>query len=100
VSENERFISGKLPGRAVLLYDTRETNRIEDIFPYPAPEVEKNLRVGNIDKSKGLVIGWVKEKHRERIDDRWGICWDKFIRLVFPFTGCKKPSLENICGTT
>lgn len=40
---------------------------------------------GNIDKSKGLAIGWEKEKHRERIHDRGGKCWDKFYQAGISF---------------
>jgi hypothetical protein len=58
--------------------DIKVTGRIEEIFPYMVPEVEKTMRIGSVNRSKGVVTGWEEELYRERIDNNIGICypWD------------------------
>ena len=53
--------------------DVKVTGRIEDVFPYAVPDVEKTMRIGRVDKSQGVVTDWKEELHRERIDGRIGI---------------------------
>jgi hypothetical protein len=50
------------------LTDIREADRLEDIFPYAVPETgDVSMMVGMVDPAKGVVIGWEKEKRRERV---------------------------------
>ncbi|MGF1587610.1 MAG: LVIVD repeat-containing protein [Bacteroidales bacterium] len=55
--------------------DIKVTGRIEEIFPYMVPEVEKTMRIGSVNSSKGVVTGWKEELYRERIDNNIGICY-------------------------
>jgi len=43
------------------LSDVKEIYRIEDVFSYSIPPYESQQRVGEIDQSMGVVVGWKTE---------------------------------------
>lgn len=46
-----------------------EVGRVKDILPYTVPPTGNEYPMGNIDKEKGLVIGWELETIKERVYD-------------------------------
>jgi hypothetical protein len=44
------------------LSDIKEIGRIEDVFSYSLPPYETQQRIGDVDQSKGVVVGWKTEK--------------------------------------
>lgn len=50
------------------LQNVKETTRIKDAFPYTVPPTEKNLRIDNVDKDKGVVIDWEIKKMTKDIE--------------------------------
>jgi len=51
------------------LGEIKEIGRIEEVFDYSLPEYESGERLGAIDESQGVVIGWKKEKVTEEVED-------------------------------
>jgi len=51
------------------LHNIQEVNRIEDVFDYTLPVYEAGERLGNVDESQGVVVGWKKKKVTEEIED-------------------------------
>lgn len=48
--------------------DIKETGRLKDILPYTVPPLEEHdFPMGNIDREKGLVVGWELKMIKERI---------------------------------
>ena len=35
----------------------KEVNRLKDVYPYAVPPTDNQLRIGNVEKDKGVVIG-------------------------------------------
>lgn len=40
----------------------KETSRVKSIFPYSIPPIKNNLRIENIDPTKGVIISWEIKK--------------------------------------
>ncbi|KPK86600.1 MAG: hypothetical protein AMS27_04755 [Bacteroides sp. SM23_62_1] len=51
------------------LSDINEIGRIEDVFSYSIPPYESQQRVGEIDQSLGVVVGWKTETVTEEISE-------------------------------
>jgi len=49
------------------LNDIKEISRQEDVFEYSLPPYEVNQRLGEVDQSKGVVVGWKTEKVTEEV---------------------------------
>jgi hypothetical protein len=45
----------------------KETGRVKDILPYTVPPTLNTFPIGNVDKDKGLVVGWELRTIRERV---------------------------------
>lgn len=51
------------------LSDIKEIYRIEDVFSYSIPLYESKQRVGEIDQSMGVVVGWKTETMTKEITE-------------------------------
>jgi hypothetical protein len=45
----------------------KETGRVKDILPYTVPPTLNSFPNGNVDREKGLVVGWELKTIRERV---------------------------------
>lgn len=50
------------------LGNIREVARVKDIFPYTVPPADNDYRIAEIDKEKGVVIGWEIKKVRQEME--------------------------------
>jgi hypothetical protein len=57
------------------LSDIKETGRIEDVFSYSLPPYETMQRLGDVDQSKGVVVGWKTEKVTREVTEPIQYSW-------------------------
>ena len=63
-----------------------EVSRVNDAFPYLIPETDNNLPVGNVDKEKGVVIGYEVKTIREKVEysyPRYPIVFDGYMEMAY-----------------
>ena len=46
----------------------KEVSRVKDIYPYAVPPTENNLRIGQVDKGKGVVVAWEQKKESNKLE--------------------------------
>ena len=51
------------------LQNVKEVSRLTDVFPYTIPAYEAGARIGSVDQTKGVVIGWTKKTIHEEIPE-------------------------------
>lgn len=51
------------------LSDIKETGRIEDVFSYTLPPYEIQQRIGEVNQSNGVVVGWKTEEVTKEISE-------------------------------
>ena len=47
------------------LQNVKEVSRLTAVFPYTIPSYEEGARIGSVDQTKGVVIGWTKKTIHE-----------------------------------
>src|SRR4030042_5327945 len=57
------------------LSDIKEIGRIEDVFSYSLPPYESEQRLGEVDQSQGVVVGWKTEKVTREVSDPINYSW-------------------------
>jgi len=57
------------------LSDIKEIGRIEDVFSYSLPPYESQQRLGDVDQSQGVVVGWKTEKVTREITEPIQYSW-------------------------
>lgn len=48
----------------------KEINRLKDIYPYAVPPTDNELRIGKIDKEKGVVVAWEQKKEHNKLEEQ------------------------------
>lgn len=48
----------------------KEVNRIKDVYPYAVPPTDNQLRIGKVEKEKGVVISWEQRKERNELEEQ------------------------------
>ncbi|MDO5663929.1 MAG: hypothetical protein Q4G63_01570 [Bacteroidia bacterium] len=48
----------------------KEVNRLKDIFPYAVPPTENEYRTGNVNKEKGVVVGWEQKREHNKLEEQ------------------------------
>ena len=48
----------------------KETGRLKDIFPYAVPPTDNKLRMGKVEKEKGVVVSWEQKKERNKLEEQ------------------------------
>lgn len=51
------------------LQNVKEVSRLTAVFPYTIPSYEQGARIGSVDQTKGVVIGWTKKTIHEEIPE-------------------------------
>ena len=66
-----------------MIENIHEVGRVKDLLPYTVPPTGNEFPMGNIDKEKGLVVGWELKTIKERVYDN---------PIVYPvfYTGINK----------
>jgi hypothetical protein len=57
------------------LSDIKEIGRIEDVFSYTLPPYESQQRLGEVDQSQGVVVGWKTEKVTREVTEPIHYSW-------------------------
>jgi hypothetical protein len=57
------------------LSDIKEIGRIEDVFSYSLPPYETQQRLGEVDQSQGVVVGWKTEKVTREVTEPISYSW-------------------------
>jgi hypothetical protein len=57
------------------LSDIKETGRIEDVFSYSLPPYESQQRLGEVDQSQGVVVGWNTETVTREVSEPISYSW-------------------------
>lgn len=48
----------------------KEINRLKDIFPYAVPPVRNSLRIGKVEKEKGVVVAWEQKREQNKLEEQ------------------------------
>ena len=48
----------------------KEVNRLKDIYPYAVPPTDNQLRIGKVEKDKGVVIAWEQKKEHNKLEEQ------------------------------
>lgn len=48
----------------------KEVNRLKDIYPYAVPPTDNQLRIGKVEKEKGVVIAWEQKKEHNKLEEQ------------------------------
>jgi hypothetical protein len=51
------------------IHEAVEVARIKDIFPYTIPEAPDNYPIANIEKDKGVIVGWQTKEVTEEVSN-------------------------------
>lgn len=47
----------------------KEVNRLKEVYPYAVPPTDNQLRIGNVEKDKGVVIAWEQKKEHNKLEE-------------------------------
>lgn len=80
------------------LNNIREVKRLQEVFPYTVPPADNDYRLAEVDKEKGVVIGWEVKKVRQEMEYQYYPVYPVWYGYAEKLDGAYYSGLNGVSG--